>query len=486
MSEALGREELRQLRIELVAAFQAPPRTFLVDIGLPANAWPPAGTEPADAWLHVLQQIGAGALPDYRPLLTEALRLYPANEVFAELAARYEPPEPPTEPPTGREPIPDPARGAEPPLAYGVRPNIQVSTEEERRKILDRLHRLEPTRRLATNFTMLVEFATADEGRVFRELDELPSDVIWTVVAPGQPAYLLSHLTVRGPDGRLFRVGDIPASTLVEDLTASALEEYPSPTGTRAAVADRVLPNGQGQRLRPDQSLHEANVRDGDEFRVGYETNAGAVNPLQRTAALTRVRNQLRDFAESRGWGLVANAPELPTVYDLSFARPSFGPPPPPAGPQVVDEHTVQVELGPDFPQSAPSVYWLTPIFHPNIYPNYECEESRTNPALQGYVCLGELEEGYQPGLDLGELCLTLIDIAGYRNYSLQIPTNTVVRSGAGLVVAGTGNALDVRAARWVRDNQHRLAEIGGRPLEPVETDRPRRPYRHLVEPLDR
>ena len=56
----------------------------------------------------------------------------------------------------------------------------------------------------------------------------------------------------------------------------------------------------------------------------------------------------------------------------------------------------------------APMVFWQTPIFHPNI--SYK----------DGEVCLGDLGEHFRPGLDFGELCKTLIDIAAYRNYAVS------------------------------------------------------------------
>ena len=485
--DSLTPREKQQLREELVAAFGPPPPTFLADIRLPATSYPPEDLTPENAWLHVIQQIDAGVPVSFATLLTEATRLYPLNGVLAGLRERCSPaPEAETgstgasRPGQADEPIPDP---------YGARPNVQAfvqaGSEEERRKVLGLLTGLGATLRVATNTTMLVEFATTDADTVFGDLDRLSLPLQWTVVAPGQPAYLLSRLILQGPDGRRFRLTDTPASTLVEDLAASTMPEYPTPGGTRRAVTDRVLPNGQGERLRPDQTLHDAGVRDGEQFRVAYETNAGAVNPTLRIEALTRARNQLSMFAEAHGWELVANAPELATVYEVAFSRPSFGPPPPPQGPALVHEHRVQFEFGPDFPQSAPSVYWLSPVFHPNIYPNYESEAARAHPQLQGYVCLGELEEGYQPGLDLGDLCLVLLDIAGFRNYSLQVPTGQVVRTGGGPVVAGTGNALDVAAATWVRDNQDRVGEVGGHRLERPPEAPSRRPYRHLVTPVE-
>lgn len=485
--------EQRELREELLASFNGPPPlSFLADIGFPREAYPDAGLQAVDAWLHVIQQVAAGGPVDFPTVLNEARRRYPRSAVLERLQRRCTPGSsaPPQSGPAADSTVsPDSTTspGEVAPDLYGARPNVQAFIQaaegEDRRKVMAELADLTPTLRSETNSTMLVEFATADVDRAFRQLERLPME--WTVVEPGQPAYLISRLIVQGPDGRRFRLGDIPASTLIQDLASTVLMEYPSPGGARGVVADRVLPNDQGERLRPDHTLHEANVRDGERIRVGRQTSAGAVNPTLREEALTRARNQLLEFAAAHGWGLVADAPERATVYEVTFTRPSFGPPPPPNGPGTVNEHTVQIVFGPDFPQSAPSVYWLTPVFHPNIYPNYDCDEALAHPQLQGYVCLGELEDGYQPGLALGDLCLMLLDLAGFRNYSLQVPTGEVVRTVSGLVVAGTGNALDTTAARWVRDNQDRLPEVDGLQLERSSTGTTRRPYRHLVEPLD-
>ncbi|SDT45714.1 effector-associated domain EAD1-containing protein [Actinoplanes derwentensis] len=474
----LSPKEQGQLRGALINAYGSPPAVVLADIGLPPAVIPAGNLDPVTAWLQIIQNIAAGGPVDFPTLIGRALEDFPVNPVLVELQGRCAPPTPPPEPAAGPgEPRRDP---------YGVSTNVQAfflaSGEEERHVIMAKLGDLEPRLRSGTNSTILLEFASTDVERVMAILDPLPLE--WTLVAPGEPAYLISHLIGVGPDGRRFRLGDLPAAMRVEDVTASVLSEYPSAGGSRRAVADRVLSNGQGERMRPDQTLHEAGVRDGEQVRVGYETNAGAVNPALRFEALTRARNQLLEFTAANGWGLAAESAEAATAYEVTFTRASFGPPPPPAGPVLVHEHHVLIEFGPDFPQSAPTVFWLSPIFHPNVFPNYDSDRAQARPQLRGYVCLGELEEAYQPGFDLGDLCLTLLDIAGFGNYSLQVPTGDVVRTDSGLVVMGSGNALDVAAAAWVRDNQGELAAIGGRLLDPPGPDPARRGYRPRMEPF--
>jgi len=125
-----------------------------------------------------------------------------------------------------------------------------------------------------------------------------------------------------------------------------------------------------------------------------------------------------------------------------------------------ISHHVVQIELGADYPLTAPSVYWLTHIFHPNVYPTYDCELTRQRPQLRGLVCLGELTEAYQPSLDLGQLCQILRDLAGFRNYS--------VVADDGLDAEGRpspqwrGNAFDVAAATWVMAHPDRIRALGG------------------------
>ena len=56
----------------------------------------------------------------------------------------------------------------------------------------------------------------------------------------------------------------------------------------------------------------------------------------------------------------------------------------------------------------APDAFWQTPIFHPNIHPTVN------------KVCLGALGEYYVPGLEFGDLCQLLVDLASYQNYTLE------------------------------------------------------------------
>ncbi|GAA1392553.1 hypothetical protein GCM10009639_24400 [Kitasatospora putterlickiae] len=306
----------------------------------------------------------------------------------------------------------------------------------------------------------------------------------WAVVAPGEPDYLIHRLLVEGPDGRRFGITDAPAQQLTRDVANDVVAEY-DPVfhqATMPTVIDQIQPDGQGRRLDPEATLHDSGIRDGDRLRVGFETRAGAVNPLDRQDALYRVRNQILAYAESRpGISVMTDSALLPTEFEIDFAQPGFGPPSTPGGEPVrIERHTVRISCSADFPETAPRVYWLTPVFHPNVFPNYDCEEARVDPGAQGLVCLGLLAESYQPSLDFGDLCQLLVDMAGFRNYSLFESTGELQADGTPRLRA---NFYDRQAARWVAEHQDRIEEINGSLVEPVVRDH--RPYPNVVEPLD-
>jgi ubiquitin-protein ligase len=264
------------------------------------------------------------------------------------------------------------------------------------------------------------------------------------------------------------------------------VDQYGSelPDAARPAVVDRVGPDGQGHRLDPNATLDESEIRDGDRMRVGFQARAAAVNPLDRQDALYRVRNQIRDFGDTRepetAFVVRANSVVLPTEYELEFVQPSFGPPPSPdAAPVDISEHRVLIQLGSDFPETPPMVFWLTQIFHPNVFPTYECEETRGSETQMGLVCLGALQESYLPSLHFGSLCQLLMDIAGFRNYNLYKSDGTLDATGN---LRRQADFFDARAADWVDsvEGQRRIAEIKGSPLDKPVRQRPE--YRNFIE----
>jgi hypothetical protein len=110
-----------------------------------------------------------------------------------------------------------------------------------------------------------------------------------------------------------------------------------------------------------------------------------------------------------------------------------------------VDEHEVLLLLPESFPMQAPAAFWQTPIFHPNV--------RRGN----GKVCLGVLEDRYRPGLDFGDLCQMLADIAAYRNYEVREGYDAEAREWA-LSPAGQ-MAIEGRGGRSVARQLFMLLE---------------------------
>ena len=239
-------------------------------------------------------------------------------------------------------------------------------------------------------------------------------------------------LIVEGPDRGRYELNDVPASTAAGDVARAVLGEYNKDFATvdrasmpRAATIDRMDAQGNFHRLDPNARLDDAGVQDGDVLHAAQEQVAGAVDPILREDALSRVLAQVKDYARreneaGRVFRVRANSDAAPTLYRLTFDAPSWGPPEPSGGPPIpVSHHEVRIDLPPDFPMIAPDVHWLTPIFHPNIH------------AGNGYVCLGALGEGYRPGLDFAELCSLLVKIASYQNYDLLEGYNAEARAWA-------------------------------------------------------
>jgi hypothetical protein len=430
----------------------------LDDIGFPAGQRPAGDGTPEGTWREVLHELDAGLIQDgYRTLLEIALERYSHNPTLVELAQRY---------------APELVNGNGDGHAPGVGQDVDQQTSYALIRAEDEATRssaqqflaaqgLGPTEMWSTNHVTLFALREPDAMRV-RELLGNSDGLEWTVVPPGGPTYLLSQLTVQGPDGRYFRFTDTPAQLTAADLAADTLAEYPDQGMNRSSVIDLVQANGQGVRLAPDTTLHDAHVRDGDQLRVAYGANAGAINPLYHSDGLVRAGNQIRAFIdvhpEITMW---SNSPDLATTYELEFSVPSLGPPLVEGGdPQPIEDHVVQLEFGPDFPQMAPMVFWLTPIYHPNIYPNYDSEKYREKPAARGLVCLGELTDGYQPALDIGQLCQTLLDVAAFDNYGLFEFTGQLAVGADMQVREGIrGNFYDPDAALWLLTHPEFIAQ---------------------------
>ncbi|GGK97302.1 hypothetical protein Sme01_35800 [Sphaerisporangium melleum] len=470
-------------------------------IDFPAQRRPPFNDTPEVAWNDIFREIHNGIAPaGYRRLLEHALRVYTSNSALLALQDRYltVPAEPsrqagtvhPGHPEQAGRPEPsgqrvhggqhDQARQAEraqraehPGAEQGTRPGAQrepqagredrptchvifrADTEEERtaaRNLLEAAG-LSPAEVWSTPSSVSFRIDTADTVMVRGILDR--TDFGWTVVPPGAPDYLFRQIYIEGPDGRRFRISDAPAQQTVGHVAAEVVGAYgPNfPGAKRPTVVDHVNPDGSGRRLDPDGTLHDEGVRDGDELRVGFHAVAAAVHPVVREDALFRVKNQLLDYGAAHpDVRVLGDSPLAPTEYRLEFTQPSFGPPATPGGEPVrISEHVVVIMLGPEFPVVAPKVFWMTPFYHPNVWPNYDGPRMRENRQAAGLVCLGALDESYDASLDFGDLCAMLREIAAYRNYSVWKPDGGV-------------DFYDGEAAAWVEseEGRRRIREIGG------------------------
>jgi hypothetical protein len=482
----------------------------------------PNGQRPRDwsgnseqAWFQVFGLLEKGLIQfPQRNLLQAAFAIYQYNGTFRTLAIRYglvSPDE--DEPGAGEiagegEPVAGPrapgaqAPAASPPAGGGRRQRggqdsaeepeaaprtchviVRAGSEEDRAaaaQILAGLG-LEPRDVWATAYATSFEVNTVDAGTVRGRLDD--TDMSWVVVPAGANDYLIRELYVSGPDGRRFRLVDAPAQQTVADVAAGIMAQYgPSFAKSRPTVVDRVRPDGQGERLAPEQTLHAAGVRDGAALRMGFEATAGAVNPLDHQDALRRMRNQILHFARSRPDMTVRGAPPtLPSHYEISFTQRSLGPPAEPDGPPTeVSHHVIKVQFRADFPETPPFVFWESPIFHPNIYPMYDSELARRRPLSKGLVCLGRIAQSYTPSISFAELCQTLIDMAAYRNYTVAEPTGVLAVDGTEI---HSDDYYDPLAARWARDHQEEIRAMGGSPM--LRRSTVAKPYANVIETVD-
>jgi ubiquitin-protein ligase len=256
--------------------------------------------------------------------------------------------------------------------------------------------------------------------------------------------FLISRLFVEGPDQARFEINDVRASTMTGEIAQGIIAtQYDdkvfgkdSSGRNRQAVIDKISEDGSTQRLDPEKTLHDNKIQDGDTLGVSPESTAGSIHPQIREEALARVRSQVVNFKNSHSnFKVQANTPNKPTEYLFQFIAKSFAPPSVPGTqPQKnTMEHKVFLVLPPEFPMKAPQAYWQTPIFHPNVSPK------------TGKVCLGELEDNYKPGLNFGDLCQLLIDIAKYKNY-----------------VVSEGYNMDAQEWADTDDGQNAIKSIGG------------------------
>ncbi len=366
-------------------------------------------------WTHVLQEIENGiVVGGFEALLREAAIRYPGNEVFARQS---------------RDIRQQPARRDRQPGPAAV---VHVTGHRSVREVLEVVHHVTSEDPLPGS----VRPGIITDGAVLLELSDMPTDQVaefrerleaeaqrrnlhWNLASAsgGFRDYLIRSLFVEGPDQARFELNDVPGSTTIRDIARATMEQYDPKTQPldrngkpRPAVVDHIQPDGTATRLNPDTSLDQNNIGEGANLHVSAESTAGTVNPLVREEALIRVRLQVGRYAQHNPtFEVQVNADVAPTDYLFKFAAPGWGPPASAGGePVPIDDHEVYLALPADFPMKAPEAFWQSPIFHPNVDRN------------TGFVCLGALADRYRPGMDFGNLCQTLVDMASYRNYSVE------------------------------------------------------------------
>jgi Effector-associated domain 1 len=511
-AQAILLEELGRSFSEPAAAF------FLLDrIGYPNNNRP-GFTNAMIFWHTIARSLNLGVptavRPPFHALLDAALHVYPYNPVLQPLSVPAElgvapvgPHETDSDTSTETEADTDAETGAGA-SGTGTGTNGNIDGDDHHRPtchvivridseitvgvVVDQLSQLDLGPRLEWRSDDAVAFAIDDDNvdQAWGRLGDLQDRAV--VTAPGQPTYLLRSLLVQLPDRHVYELTDVPAAQQVRDVIQSVTDAYdPASVGAAGGrgqtfVADRVDEHGLGQRVDAEATVEEAGIRDGDTLRVGYSSTLGSVNPNMRQDAQVRARNQIFGYASTRrDFAAIADPPTVPSTFRLSFDQPSIAPPEPGGVPGRINSHVVELRLGPQFPVVAPTAFWLTQIYHPNVYPTYYGELARARPDARGFVCLGVLQghddvaaEAWYPSFDLGEVCQLLVELAGYRSY--QIERVEITPDGGTITV---GDCLDPDAGRWAQsvDGQRAITAIDGTPLAFVGR-RPRPGYRSRAE----
>ena len=300
---------------------------------------------------------------------------------------------------------------------------------EEARAVAEELNHspesIEPlfTNSEGSNFLCLSsEWSREEVPELTRRLEERlnqtsPEPVQTSIREDNHRPYMIHQLNVEGPDNAPFVITDTDSRTPIGDIASTVLSQYDNPAifkdnrgRPRRTTVDRILPDGSQERLDPEQTLHDANIGENENLSVNTENTAGSLDPQFCEEARARAFAQIKRYAEAHpGFQVQANALHAPTEYLFNFEALSFAPPLEPGHqPRKIDQHSVFLFLPGSFPMNAPEAYWQTEIFHPNINPK------------NGQVCLGGLGEHYRPGLDFGNLCQLIVDIARFRNYGAE------------------------------------------------------------------
>ncbi|MFI1725569.1 ubiquitin-conjugating enzyme E2 [Streptomyces sp. NPDC020489] len=415
---------------------------ILRTIGFPEARLPSVDATARVYWSEARRMIDAGVLVDGEARLARAVHNeYPGNTLFSASVAALEPVTAPPAPHRAEAhaprsgPVPHAQPGSE---AY---PTLVFVCSTHHADFIDEVRDLDPR----ADLFFVSQGEDAQVGQIAMSLTaELTDNQIDALraglLAAGAPPdleilqevydhrpYLLEALRVNGPDQQPYDLAGVPSITPVRDIAAAVLAHYEGRMGRRPrTVVDHQQADGSFHRLDPAQSLHEAGVREGETLNVYPEATAG--NAQLRMQAIIRVREEMYRYADQHTDFEIVDTddPEFPTDYEIRFKGPGLRLPDQHGAhtlprPERQEKHNALILLGPDFPLVAPAVFWLSPIFHPNIKgpdPQY--------PQAEGAVCLGVLAHSWRPALDFGQLCQMLVDMAGYRNYEITDSFNPV------------------------------------------------------------
>ncbi len=432
-----------------------------------SEALMPPWTSARPFWLAACQAIAGGATPGaFEPVLARAARTHPHSDHFRPYAQHRVA--------AAQQPQGAPSPPAEAPQLY-----LLVQGAHDTGALLSQVRDLagqyghEPDSvqpAFANPEGAFLEMAGWQFEQVValgNTLRERHQEYIVSVSRTDFADYMLHQLFVEGPDQQRYEINSIRASTPIRDVVQGVTSSFYKGTASamqsgRTVAVDLQSKDGKPRRVKPNNTLHEEKVQDGDTLEMHPESRAGGVHPETREAALVGANREVMAFAEAHpGFEVLSNSHHASTEYQFEFTMPSFAPPSVPgAAPRPFAEHQVYLALMANFPMQAPQAFWQTEIFHPNIH------------RATGKVCLGILDDCYVPGLDFGRLCQLLMDIAGYRNYAIN-------------------EAYDKEALLWARSaaGQKAITDQGGLPLvrmmleDALELGEPRRPLR--IRPLN-
>lgn len=206
------------------------------------------------------------------------------------------------------------------------------------------------------------------------------------------------------------RKAEIPDAMSVERILATLVEKMGLPAVDPAGqpITYHLDHKQSGRRLRPDQTLKEAGVQNGDVLRVFPRIEAGS----GMSPRLRRLRNEKVRLARLRSPLLrVEPHGDPPDRYRVELRCRGLAKVD--GKPEPAERHEVEIVLPADYPTRPPEVRWRTPIFHPNVL-------GSDHPYHPGKVCLGP----WTPSQFLDDLVVRLAEMVQMKDYGLQSPLN--------------------------------------------------------------